>query len=166
MRELNTGLPENFFHDATNRRLADGRGVFSAGGKRKMDTTIVECASRFSVISKVLMLQLGLSVFLAMLFWGIDGGVAAYSTLLGGLTCVIPNAVLALRLVVPRHDPGPSVLVRAVYIGELGKLALTILIFSIVFTLVRPFAAWPLFAGFIGAQMVTFAGLLMRDKEV
>jgi len=28
MRELNTGLPGKFFHDATNRRLADGRGVF------------------------------------------------------------------------------------------------------------------------------------------
>ena len=166
MRELNTGSPGKFFHDATNRRLADGRGVFSAGGKWEMDATIAECASRFSVISKVLMLQLGLSAFLAMLFWGIDGGVAAYSTLLGGLTCVIPNAFLALRLVVSRHNPEPSALVRAVYIGELGKLVLTILIFSIIFTLVRPFAAWPLFAGFIGVQMATFAGLLMQDKEI
>ena len=166
MRELNTGSPGKFFHDATNRRLADGRGVFSAGGKREMDATAAECASRLSVISKVLMVQLGLSVFLAMLFWGIDGRVAAYSALLGGLTCVVPNAFLALRLVVPRHDPGPGALVRAVYIGELGKLVLTVLMLSIVFTLVRPFAAWPLFAGFIGVQMVTFAGLLMRDKEV
>ena len=45
-------------------------------------------------------------------------------------------------------------------------LALTILIFSIIFKLVRPFDAWPLFAGFIGVQMATFAGLLMQDKEV
>ena len=131
-----------------------------------MEATIAECASRFSVISKVLMVQLGLSVFFAMVFWGIDGGVAAYSTLLGGLACVIPNAFLALRIVVPRHDSGPGALVRAVYIGELGKLVLTMLILSIIFTLLRPFAAWPLFAGFIGVQMVPFAGLLMRDKEV
>ena len=141
------------FHDATNRRLADGRGVFSAGGK-------------VSLISKVLLAQLGLSVVLAMLFWGIGGRVPGYSAMLGGLICVVPNAFLALRLVVPRRDPGPGALVRAAYIGELGKLALTVLMFGIAFTLVRPLAAWPLFAGFIGAQLMTLAGLLMRDKEV
>ena len=141
------------FHNATNRRLADGRGVFSAGGK-------------VSLISKVLLAQLGLSAVLATLFWGIEGFVPAYSALLGGLTCVIPNAFLALRLVVPRRDPGQRAFMRAAYIGELGKLALTVLMFGSVFVLVRPLAAWPLFAGFIGAQLVTFAGFLMRDDGV
>ncbi len=119
-----------------------------------------------SLISRVLLAQLGLSVVLAMLFWGVSGRVAGYSALLGGLTCVIPNAFLALRLVVPRREPGAGALVKAAYIGELGKLALTVLMFSVIFTLVQPLAAWPLFAGFIGVQLVTFAGLLMRDKEV
>jgi ATP synthase protein I len=100
-----------------------------------------------------------------MLFWGIGGRVAAWSALLGGMTCVIPNSFLALRLVVPRRDPGAAGLVRAAYIGELGKLALTVLMFSLVFTLVRPLAAGPLFTGFIGAQLVTFSGFLMRDRE-
>ena len=118
-----------------------------------------------SLISKVLLAQLGLSVVLAVLFWGIGGRVSAYSALLGGLICVIPNAFLALRLVVPRRDPGAGALVRAAYIGELGKLALTVLMFGTVFVLVRPLAAWPLFAGFIGAQLMTLASLLMRDKE-
>ena len=118
-----------------------------------------------SLISKVLLAQLGLSVVLAMLYWGIQGSIAGYSALLGGLICVIPNAFLALRLVVPRRDPGPGALVRAAYIGELGKLALTVLMFGTVFVMVRPLAAWPLFAGFIGAQLMTFAGFLMRDKE-
>jgi ATP synthase protein I len=96
----------------------------------------------------------------------VSGRVAGYSALLGGLTCVIPNAFLALRLVVPRREAGPGGLVRAAYIGELGKLALTVLMFGIVFTLVRPLEAWPLFAAFIGAQLMTLAGFLMRDKEV
>ena len=61
------------------------------------------------------------------------GHVAGYSALLGSLTCVIPNAFLALRLAVPRRDPGANALMRAAYIGELGKLALTVLMFSIVF---------------------------------
>lgn len=121
-------------------------------------------ASSLHPILRVLVLQLGLSAVLAAIFWGTDGYVSGYSALLGGLTCVIPNAFLALRLVVPRPDPGAGSLVRAAYIGELGKLALTVLMFGAVFVLVRPLAPLPLFAGFIGAQLTTFAGFLMADK--
>lgn len=116
-------------------------------------------------MAKILLAQLGLSVVIAMLFWGIDGQISGYSALLGGLTCVIPNAFLALRLAVPRRDPGAGGLVNAAYIGELGKLALTVLMFSLVFTLVRPLAAGALFTGFIAAQLVTFSGFLMRDEH-
>jgi ATP synthase protein I len=102
---------------------------------------------------------------LAVLFWGTDGYVSGYSAMLGGLSCVIPNAFLALRLVVPRRDAGAAALLRAAYIGELGKLALTVLMFGTLFALVRPLTPLALFAGFITAQLATFAGLLMRDTE-
>jgi len=115
---------------------------------------------------KVLIGQIGIGAVLAAVLWGVYGNVAGYSALLGGLACVVPNAFLALRLAVPRRDPGARSLIRAAYIGELGKLALTVLIFSIVFTLVQPLAAAALFAGFIAAQLVTFAGLLMRQDQV
>ena len=117
------------------------------------------------MVAKVLLAQLALSVVLATLFWGIDGRVSAYSALLGGLTCVIPNAFLALRLAVPRRDRGAGALMQAAYIGELGKLALTVLMFGMVFTLVRPLAAGPLFAAFIAAQLATFSGFLMRGRN-
>ncbi len=117
------------------------------------------------MVARVLLAQLGLTVVLAMLFWGTDGRISGYSALLGGMICVIPNAFLALRLAVPRRDPGAGALVHAAYIGELGKLALTVLMFSMVFTLVRPLAAGALFAGFIAAQLATFSGFLMRDKK-
>lgn len=115
-------------------------------------------------LAKLLLLQLALSLALALLFWGIDGYVPAYSALLGGLCCVIPNAYLAFRLVAPRRDPGARALLSAAYIGELGKLALTLLAFGTVFVLVKPLAPLPLFAGFIGCQLATFAGLFMRDQ--
>jgi len=54
---------------------------------------------------------------------------------------------------------------RAAYIGEFGKVALTMLIFSMVFILVRPLAAGALFAGFIAAQLAIFTGFLVRDKS-
>jgi len=114
---------------------------------------------------RVLALQIGVGAVLAAVFWGVSGHIAGYSALLGSLTCVIPNAFLALRLVVPRRDPGAQALIRAAYIGELGKLALTVLMFSLVFVLVKPLAALPLFTGFIATQLVTLAGLVMQGKR-
>jgi hypothetical protein len=40
---------------------------------------------------------------------------------------------------------------------------LTVLFFTLVFTLVRPLSAAALFAGFIVTQLVAFSGLLMRS---
>jgi len=113
---------------------------------------------------KVLVGQLGIGVVLAAVLWGLYGPVAGYSALLGSLTCVIPNAFLVLRLAVPRRDPGGKALMRAAWIGELGKLALTVLMFSVVFVLVKPLGVAALFAGFIASQLMTFAGLMLRDK--
>ncbi len=118
-----------------------------------------------NVIVTVLAGQLVVGVALAAVLWGTAGGVAGYSALLGSLTCVIPNAFLATRIVLARRDPGARALIRAAYTGELGKLALTVLMFSIVFVTVKPLAAGSLFAGFIAAQLVTFAGFLLRDAR-
>jgi len=116
-------------------------------------------------ISRVLMWQFLVGVVLAAVLWGVFGKVVGYSALLGGLICVIPNAFLALRLAVPRSDPGAQALLGAAWIGEIGKLALTVLFFTLVFTLVRPLSAAALFAGFITTQLVVFSGLLMRNEK-
>lgn len=120
-------------------------------------------ASTGSLIGKILLAQLGLGVVLAALLWGMYGRVAGYSALLGSLICVLPNAFLGLRLVLPRRDPGAGALLRAAYLGELGKVALTVIMFGAVFVMVRPLSPAALFGGFIAAQLVTFAGFLMRD---
>ena len=111
------------------------------------------------------MAQIGVGAVLAVGLWSIFGDVVGYSALLGSLVCVIPNAFLALRLAVPRRDPGAQALVRAAHIGEMGKLALTVLFFSLVFTLVKPLSAAALFAAFIATQLVALSGLLMRPGQ-
>ena len=116
-------------------------------------------------IARVLMWQLVVGAVLAAGFWGFLGGTAGYSAMLGSLVCVIPNGFLALRLIVPRRDPGAQDLMRAAWIGEIGKLALTVLFFTLVFTLVRPLSAAALFAGFIVTQLVAFSGFLMRSEQ-
>ena len=114
---------------------------------------------------KVLAAQVGMGVVLAAVLWGVFGQVAGLSALLGSAACFIPNAFLALRLAAPRRSPGAKDLMRAAYIGELGKLAITVLMFSIIFAAVRPLSVPALFAGFIAAQLMTFAGLLVRDGQ-
>lgn len=116
-------------------------------------------------IFKVLLLQLGLGMVVAMLFWGMNGPISGYSAALGSLICVVPNAFLALRLMVPRRDPGARALVHAAYIGELGKLALTVIFFIVVFSLVKPLAVLALFIGFIAGQLATFGGFLMKSED-
>jgi len=109
--------------------------------------------------------QIVLGAILATGLLAVYGPVAGYSALLGSLICAIPNGFLALRLSMPRRDPGARALMRAAYVGEAGKLTLTVLMFTAVFVLVRPLAAPALFAGFIAAQLVTIVGLLMRNNE-
>ncbi len=114
-----------------------------------------------STIARVLMWQFLVGLGLAAVLWSLFGNVAGYSALLGSLVCVLPNAFLGLRLLVPRRDPGA--LKRAAWVGEMGKLALTVLLFTLVFTSVKPLNAAALFAGFIVSQLTVFGGFLMRD---
>ena len=114
----------------------------------------------------VLAVQIGLGVAIAAGLWGFFGAVHGYSALLGCLISALPNGFLALRLSVPRREPGAKALLRAAYIGELGKLALTVLLFSVVFVTVRPLAAAALFATFIVTALVPMMGLLARDKTL
>ena len=111
-------------------------------------------------ILRVLMWQFVVGLVLAAVLWIVFGSVAGYSALLGSLTCVIPNAFLGLRIMAPRRDPGA--LKRAAWVGEMGKFALTVLLFVLVFTQVKPLSPAALFAGFIVTQLVVFSGFLMR----
>jgi ATP synthase protein I len=50
---------------------------------------------------------------------------------------------------------------RAAWIGEVGKVLLTALLFGVIFGFVRPIQPLAVFAGFIAAQLVVFGALLM-----
>ncbi len=109
--------------------------------------------------------QLGLGVALAIVLWSVFGSVHGYSALLGCLIAALPNAFLALRLGLARREHGARALLRAAWVGELGKLALTVLMFSVVFLTVRPLAAAALFATFVVTALVPLVGLLLRNDQ-
>jgi ATP synthase protein I len=115
-------------------------------------------------IPRVLTWQFVIGAALAAVLWVVYGNAAGYSAFLGSLACVIPNAFLGLRLMAARRDA--KALLRAAWVGELIKLALTVAIFTLVFALVRPLSPAALFAGFIVTQLVAFSGFVMRhDTE-
>jgi ATP synthase protein I len=110
-----------------------------------------------------LLTQAGVSLGLAALlgFW--QGKIVAVSALAGGMAVVIPNAFLAARLMAPRAGESAKALMRSAWIGEIGKLLLTVLLFGTIFALLRPISPPAVFGGFIAAQLVVFAALLF-DK--
>jgi ATP synthase protein I len=106
----------------------------------------------------ILLVQAGVCLGVGGLAWLWAGETAAVSALLGGAAAVIPNAFLAARLLAARAT-APAVL-RAAWIGELGKLLLTATAFIVIFAFVRPISAPAVFAGFIAVQLVMFGALV------
>jgi F0F1-type ATP synthase assembly protein I len=85
------------------------------------------------VVPLTLLAQLCVSIAVAGGAWAWFGTTAGVSALLGGATAVLPNGFLAARLLQSNRDPRDSAMMRAAWIGELGKLLLTALLFAVIF---------------------------------
>jgi ATP synthase protein I len=53
-------------------------------------------------------------------------------------------------------------MMRAAWVGEIGKMLLTVLLFGAIFGLLRPIAPLAVFGGFIAAQLCVFGALLLN----
>lgn len=111
----------------------------------------------------ILAAQLGVGLLLAAVGGLYAGRTAAYSGLIGGMICLLPNTFLALRIIAAGMKREPRALLRGVYAGEAGKMMLSAMLFIVAFTLVRPLAPGWLFAGFIATQGVMWVALRL-DK--
>lgn len=108
-------------------------------------------------IVAILLLQLVAGLIAAAGFAVWQGEVAAVSALAGGAIAVIPNAFLAARLLSPGAGENARAMLKAAWLGEIGKLILTALLFAAVFVSIRPLSAVAVFGGFIAAQSMVFA---------
>ena len=115
--------------------------------------------------SKIIGLQLGVTLCLAMIAWGWLGVSDARSVLLGGLVCLLPNVFLATRLFVAGRSGDARRVLRAAWLGEIGKLLLTAVMFAWVFVNVQPLNAGLLFGAFIAAQSVVLVGLFLDSRQ-
>jgi ATP synthase protein I len=98
---------------------------------------------------RLVLLQLA-TTFIASAIAGLIGGMPAlFSALLGGLSCVVPNALFALRLFADakRGNANPI----SFFIGELIKITLTVALLGAIAWLYRDLNWLALIAGFIVA---------------
>lgn len=113
------------------------------------------------VVPLTLLAQVCVSLVVAVVLWVWMGEVAAVSAVLGGVAVVIPNGFLAARLLQPSRDESAGAMLRAAWVGEIGKLLLTVLLFGVIFGVVRPIEPLAVFAGLIAAQLVVLGALLV-----
>jgi len=93
----------------------------------------------------------------------IFGLAAAYSTLLGGLVCVVPGFIAARMVItkgvrLEKSETGLGPVIRS----ELTKLVLSVVLFIATFTLVKTLDVLFFFGAFIGLQLVYVAVPVME----
>jgi ATP synthase protein I len=115
------------------------------------------------VVPLTLLVQLCVSFVVAAVLWAWMGEVAGASALLGGAAVVMPNGFLAARLLQPSRNESARAIMRSAWVGEIGKILLTALLFGVIFGFVRPIEPLAVFAGFIAAQLVVFGALLLGN---
>ena len=101
-------------------------------------------------VYRIVIAQLMVTVIAAVLILPVDV-VVAYSVFFGGLTGVIPSAFMAWRM--GRESANPGTALKYLVRGELGKLALTALLFSAVFAWVEPLRVAYFFIALVLAMM-------------
>ena len=115
------------------------------------------------VVPVTLLVQLCVSFVVAAVSWFWIGEVAGASAVLGGAAAVVPNAFLAARLLKPNRDTSAGAMMRSAWVGEIGKVLLTVLLFGVIFGFVRPIQPLAVLAGFIAAQLAVFGALLLGN---
>ena len=109
---------------------------------------------------QIILLQCA-TTLLAGLIAGLIGGVPALlSAGLGGLCCVLPNTLFALRLFAATKKPGGAN-PTTFFVGELIKITLTVVLIGTTAWLCRDLNWFALIAGFIVA-LKSYIILLFR----
>lgn len=111
-------------------------------------------------VRNILLAQTATALGLAAIVWLGLGTERAIPTLLGGVIGVVPNAFLAARVMSPRAGRSAQGLLRAGWLGEIGKIVIAAVLFAVVFATLEPLHPGFLFAGYIATLLAMPVGLL------
>ena len=113
-------------------------------------------------VRNILLTQLATALGVAAIVWLGLGSERAVPTLVGGLIGVVPNAFLAARVMSPRAGASAESLLRAGWLGEIGKLVIAALLFVVAFRTLDPLHPGFLFTGYIATLLAMPVGLLFE----
>jgi ATP synthase protein I len=113
-----------------------------------------------SEVRKVLGIQAAIAIFSATLSFVLAGGESGVAVLLGGAIALVSGGVYALRMLTVK-DSEAQTLVRAHYLGEMGKMAATLLMFAAIFIWYPSVQALPLFGGYMAALLAYWVALFI-----
>lgn len=114
---------------------------------------------------RLLLIQLVVTMFIAVGALFIGNATAATSALIGGLVCVLPNAYFVRTLFMHNGARAARQIVNGFYKGEALKLILSIALFALVFKFLK-INPLVFFVAYIAAQMVFwFAPLIIVNKK-
>ena len=111
-------------------------------------------------VRNILLTQLATAAGVAAVVWIGLGSERAIPTFVGGLIGVVPNAFLAARVMSPRAGSSAQSLLRAGWLGEVGKLLIAALLFVVAFKTLTPLHPGFLFTGYIATLLAMPVGLL------
>ena len=118
-----------------------------------------------NTVRNILLTQAATAIGLAGIVGIWLGSERAVPTLLGGLIGVVPNAFLAARVMSPRAGSSAKSLLRAGWLGEIGKLVIAALLFVVAFRTLKPLHPGFLFTGYIATLLAMPVGLLFDRKS-
>jgi F0F1-type ATP synthase assembly protein I len=116
-------------------------------------------------VRTILLTQAATALGVAAVVWIGLGSERAIPTLVGGLIGVVPNAFLAARVMSPRAGAHAKSLLRAGWLGEIGKLVIAAILFIAAFRTLEPLHPGFLFTGYIATLLAMPVGLLFDGRR-
>ncbi|MGB0956400.1 MAG: ATP synthase subunit I [Panacagrimonas sp.] len=75
--------------------------------------------------------QAAITVLATLIAWIVAHSTAGLAALYGGMVAIVPTAYFAFRVYLRRNSDAPRDVVGSFYRGEIGKFALTALLFAL-----------------------------------
>ncbi|WP_245183384.1 F0F1 ATP synthase subunit I [Legionella israelensis] len=97
---------------------------------------------RAQIVVRVFLIQAVLTLIMAAIWFVTAGLNAAYSSMLGGLVCIIPNVIFAGQAFKYQGARAAKKIVHSFYKAEALKIAMSIVLFATVFIMcdIKPLA--------------------------
>ncbi len=116
------------------------------------------------MVNRILLAQWFVTFCAAVVLFAVKRELAL-SAFLGGLVCVLPNYYFARQMFTKRRSADPQSIIWSIYIAELIKLSLAIILFAVIFINYKDLHPLTLLITYFIAQSCMWIAPLFTDKH-